>query len=289
LKQQALFFDQIGIYNLDWIFNNLRNGPLYQKDLTWFRKLELDLEWLRDNDVVIDLRDIKGQLDNDDFIENIKLREQNAGEAWELINQQIKGENVGFDKLLNNMIRGDAIAIRELVVGNRESKDISVIPTLQLKNYLYEIPNSRKVDVIDLVINKFPIPNQETPWENICDYRNNPESKKYLLNLRRWISKMSATTLSTLEIEDEFEGLINDYQAHMNLHKMKTDTVSFQALITLPLGLIENLLNLRISKLTEPFFVLRKRKLSLLEAELTAPGKELTYIIKTQDEFADSL
>jgi hypothetical protein len=33
LKQQALFFDQIGIYNADWVFDNLRNGPIYQKNL----------------------------------------------------------------------------------------------------------------------------------------------------------------------------------------------------------------------------------------------------------------
>jgi hypothetical protein len=171
------------------------------KDKAWFRKLELDLEWLRRNYVIIDLRKIEGYLDNKDFIENIKLREQNTNEAWELINRQLKGENIGISKFLDNMIRGDAIAIRKLVLGNKESEDIFVIPTLQLKNYLYELPNSRKVDVIELVIRKFPVPNQETPWENICDYRNNPESKKYLLNLRRWISKISATTFSNLEIK----------------------------------------------------------------------------------------
>jgi hypothetical protein len=74
----------------------------------------------------------------------------------------------------------------------------------------------------------------------------------------------------------------------MKLHKMKAGTTTFQTLITLPLTLMEDLIRLRFSKLPEPIFALRKRKLSLLEAELNAPGRELAYVIKAEEEFSDN-
>ena len=61
-----------------------------------------------------------------------------------------------------------------------------------------------------------------------------------------------------------------------------------QTLVTLPLELLENLFKLRLSKIPEPFFTFRKHQISLMEAEMTAPGKELAYVIKAQDEFSDN-
>jgi len=61
-----------------------------------------------------------------------------------------------------------------------------------------------------------------------------------------------------------------------------------QTLVTLPFELLENLIKIRFSKIPEPLFVLRKQKISLMEAELNAPGRKLAYVIKAKEVFADS-
>jgi hypothetical protein len=109
--------------------------------------------------------------------------------------------------------------------------------------------------------------------------------KKNLLALRRWIRKISTEEMSKAEIEEEIEWLINEFQAHIKYHKIKATTETLEALVKAPLEIIEGLVKLKLSKIPEPFFALKKRQLMLMEAELNAPGKELSYIIKTREAF----
>jgi len=150
--------------------------------------------------------------------------------------------------------------------------------------YTRELPNSRKSTVAQVVISKLPLPNNETPWEQIIDYRSNSENQKNLLNLRRWIRKISAEILSPIEIEEELEWLMNEFQDHMKLHKLKANTETLEVMVKAPFEIIENLI-FKISKIPEPFFALKKRQVNLMEAELNAPGREMAYIIKTRETF----
>src|SRR5690606_17726888 len=111
------------------------------------------------------------------------------------------------------------------------------------------------------------------------------ENQKNLLNLRRWIRKISSENLPSTEIEEEIEWLINEFQTHMKFHKMKANTETLEVIVKTPLEIIENLVKLKLSKLPEPLFALKKRQITLIEAELNAPGRELAYIIKSKDAF----
>jgi hypothetical protein len=71
----------------------------------------------------------------------------------------------------------------------------------------------------------------------------------------------------------------------MKLHKMKANTETVEVLVKLLPETIENLIKLKFSKIPEPFFAFKKRQINLLEAELNAPGREMSYIIKTQKTF----
>jgi hypothetical protein len=142
------------------------------------------------------------------------------------------------------------------------------------------------IDVVQIAINKLPLPDQTTPWEQIFDYRNDPNTQQSLFSLRRWMRKISEQNLPSHEIEEELEWLINEFQTHMKLHKMKSNTETMETLIKVPLELLENLVKFNFSKIPDPLFAIKKRQLSLMEAEINAPGKEIAYIIKTNEAFS---
>jgi len=283
LKKQALLFDQIGIYNADWNFEQIRNGPLYPIVSSWLNELELEIEWLKDKGIIIDLEKAIHPLAEIDFNKRQDVRTKHSEESWELISQFLKSQKVSSDKLIMNLAKSDALRLREYVLDFVNSEEYSVVSSLEVKDYLYDIPESRKTVINELVINKLPVPSLLTPWEKIVDYRADPESNKRLIALRRWISNTSSGNHPVSEIEEEFEGLIDDFQTHMNHHKIKTNTAILKVFLKMPLDFI----TLQWSNLVDPFFVFKEREISLTEAELNAPGKEIAYIIKAGEDFSD--
>jgi len=59
----------------------------------------------------------------------------------------------------------------------------------------------------------------------------------------------------------------------------------FQALVVGTAELIENAAKLQFSKIAKGLFQASQLKAELLNAELTAPGKELAYIYKAKEHF----
>ncbi|MBK9210482.1 MAG: hypothetical protein IPL71_20250 [Anaerolineales bacterium] len=68
---------------------------------------------------------------------------------------------------------------------------------------------------------------------------------------------------------------------------MKANTEILEVMVKTPFETIENLLKLNFSKIPEPLFALKKRQINLMEAELNAPGREMSYIIKARDTFSN--
>jgi hypothetical protein len=187
---------------------------------------------------------------------------------------------LGASQIKKESIIARFISIKMMYFEKTDS--LSLIPYYEFPN----IPSSRKSEVAKITITKLPIPDENTSWEQILDFRNDPNNQSALLNLRRWMRKVSSENLSSVEIEEELEWLLDEYQRNIKLHKIKSDTNMMEVLIKSPLELLENLVTLKFSKLSDPLFAIKKRKISLLEAELHAPGREVAYILKAQDQFS---
>jgi len=160
-----------------------------------------------------------------------------------------------------------------------------VVNTLPYTEYARKISKPNKSIVSQIVINKLPMPDNTTPWEKIIEYRNDPDTHKKLTALRRWINRTTTQNLAPLEIEEEIEFLINDFQDHMKIHKMKANAETLEVIIKTPFEIIENLLKFNFSKISDPLIAIKKMRINLMEAELNAPGKEMAYIIKTREAF----
>lgn len=295
LKQQALLFDQIGIYKLSSFYKNLQESEDLVKKLVptlpdRASAIIAELEWLQQMDVIFELT-IQEELQSQTMEQIAQMGGRKFEDAKNLLRKVIEIQtldlrNISDETSKIKLIKEQQLTMLRLMsVVMETTKKATVVTTLPYTEYSHELPNSSKSNVVQVVINSLPLPNNETPWEQIIDYRTDTETQKLLYSLRRWISKISKQNLSPLEIEEEIESLINDFQEHMKLHKMKANTETVEVLVKLLPETIENLIKLRFSKLPEPFFVFKKRQINLMEAELNAPGKEMAYIIKTRDTF----
>lgn len=145
--------------------------------------------------------------------------------------------------------------------------------------------NTKKEKVLNVIINKFPIPLENISWEQIIDFRDDEDSRRKLLGLRSWITKIGYTNLTLNEIEQEIEYLIMEYENRMKLHKMKYEYGNVE-LITMGIAeILENVVRLKFSPIAKSIFDLKKRNIDVLIGETKAPGKEMAYISKIKNEF----
>jgi hypothetical protein len=297
LKQQALLFDQIGIYKLSRFYKTLEESlDLFNKlDSTISNKAKSiisELEWLRQTGIIFELsmeeefqsqfmKDFEKQVPTQKF-EDVKhlLKKIIEIQTSDLINTKDETRKT-------NLIKEQHFAIQRLMsIVMEVTKGVTTVTTYPYTEYTRELPNSQKSNIAQIVISKLPLPNNETPWEQIVDYRNDPKNQQSLKNLRRWIRKTSSEVLSsTTEIEEEFEWLINEFQNHMNFHKMKANTETVEVMVKAPFEVIENLVKLKFSKIPDLLFAIKKRQINLMEAELNAPGREMAYVIKAKNSF----
>ena len=296
LKQRALLFDRIGIYKLSQLYKVL------EESLDLINKLDpnisnkaksiiTELEWLRQTEVIFELtieEEFQSQSMND-FEKQVPT--QKFEDAKNLFKKIIEIQisdliNIKDETRKANLIKEQHFTVLRLMSIIMEiTKGVTAVTTFPHSEYTRELPNSQKGNVAQIVISKLPLPNNETPWEQIIDYRNDPKNQKNLLDLRRWIRKISTESLLPTEIEEELEWLMSEFQNHMKLHKMKANTETIEVMVKAPLEIIEDLIRLKFSKIPEPLFALKKRQINLMEAELNAPGREMAYIIKARDTF----
>lgn len=305
LKQQALISDQIGILHLTGVINSYLKFFDGKEGRNQLDSLNLDIEWLKESEIIFEIEPIiteeflqtnigqyfaskvvEEATEWNNFSDKIEKDLLKYGEVGNISKDNINIQDVkNLVKLANSRKKLDELILRTISLDIELKQRNSVVAALSLEDYLDEAPYIRKSNVTQVVISNLPLPNNETPWEQIIDYRNDPDNQKNLLNLRRWIRKISTETISPKEIEEEIEWLISEFENNMKIHKMKANTETLEVIVKTPFEFIENLVKLKFSKIPEPLFAFKKRQINLLEAEQNAPGREMAYIIKARDTF----
>ncbi len=295
LKQYALLFDKIGILNLDYLLNH--RDKFTDEEFS-------DAIWLKEQNIIFSIDSPKYSLfdEEDNFLFEddpiLKFEKEKTEEIFTelLMNKPFslisedsaediarkwpisRGEKQTYKRIFSYLTRAIAHSIEY-------KESVTAIPLLAWSDYSFNLLSIRKSIAISVVINHIPIPDNNTPWEQIIEYRNDTKNQESLLALRRWISKISREAYSAAEIEEEIEWLINEFQQNMKLKRIQANSESLETIVKAPLELAEDLVKLKFSKIPEPFFALRKRKISLMEAELTSPGKEIAFLINTNRFF----
>ena len=142
-------------------------------------------------------------------------------------------------------------------------------------------PQDRKCEVVDVVIKALPLPDDSVPWEQIIEYRNDPESQSKFLALRIWMSEMARAEITSAEVEEKLEYLIDQYQRHMKLHRIKTNVGRLETVLVAGV----NFFSFKWGEVAQALFSSKRRELSLLQGELTSPGSEVAFIVDAREKF----
>jgi len=136
-------------------------------------------------------------------------------------------------------------------------------------------------DLYTIVLRKLPTPSPIVSWEDIIQFRNEPEQRKHLSALRLFLSELSKKNLTYKDACEKIEVMLNEYESWLKASGMKYRNSTLNALFVgaeeLAKLLTQGVMSpLRIAK---PFFEIRRRKAWLLDGETKAPGRQLAYLI----------
>lgn len=184
-----------------------------------------------------------------------------------------------FEQLLNFTETTNRLMAIQL----RELNNIDAYPILDSDIKLDS--GADKTNVIQIVLNELPMPDDSASWEHIIEFRSDPDSTHKFLDLRNWMNDVARGELPPIEIEQKLEYLMSQYQRHIALHKMKTNTGTLETVVVSTAELLEDLVKFKWGKIAKGLFSLKHRRIALMEGELTSPGSEVAYVIKARETF----
>lgn len=167
---------------------------------------------------------------------------------------------------------------------NYKCSDDSIY-TANTKATMLTGPPELQADVLQLLLPYFPQPAVDTPWERILEFRSNDESRQSLRALRRWIKKHCNSSLTTQELTEEIEYLVSEYERLYKLHEIQFTRSPVERLICNSVGIIEDIIKLRLGSAASRLFQLRKARTDFLIRLPKLDGYELRYLAEVRREF----
>jgi hypothetical protein len=165
-------------------------------------------------------------------------------------------------------------------------EDLEVFPILPALDPGPEHSGRGLEPAVRVVAELLPAPDGSTAWEAILDFRSDPDARHRLVALRRWMRSLAAENRSAHDIEDELLYLIGEYESSMRLHRLKYKRGVMEMVITTGASIVEDLVRLRFGRAAQAIFSIRRERVHLLEAERTAPGREVSFIVEAAARFA---
>ena len=140
-----------------------------------------------------------------------------------------------------------------------------------------------KRDILKFVLSVIPEPADDVSWEQLIDFKNDPDTMAKYYALTKWINEVSQKNLQLNDIEDEYKYLYHQYTNHYKIHKMKYKQSTLNVITTAAIDVLTG--QIGISGVSTSFFSIWKQNLALLEAETKIIGKEIAYIYKANKVF----
>jgi hypothetical protein len=266
LKRDALLFDKMVI-----ISSNLgRMERWFPHD---FATVHNELDWLAEQGLVQVIPYIQTA---DEFIESIDIA----------FFESLRTQKVTDESFVRSAIRLDLdFYCRMHAIDMRLKQGVEAIAHVELPEHLFKKGSVPTSDLLAMTVGFLPRPDEQTSWQQILDYRSDPDSQAKYLDLRNWMNETVTANLSPTEAEEKLEYLVSQFERHMALHKLKTKRSILETVIVSAAEIAEDLVKFKWGKLAKSLFAIGRKKAELLEAELTAPGSAVAYIWKSREVF----
>jgi hypothetical protein len=277
LKQHILIFDKLGVIDFEGLVGMMLNGGARTNEE---RKVTFELFRLLENKLVIscDIRNYLLKIEGEVKIKFLTDIQENAESMRKTIEGLPVDKQFEFDMNLWRP-REMCLAINHAERGELEA--VSIVPSLHAPPGAL----TRKGEIIQIVLENLPIPDNSTSWEQISEFKSDEENRGKLSSLRNWMNKAVRENISKGEAEDEFNELLYLYTQSLKAHKLNTKRGVIKSLVVGGAEIIENAARLKFSEIAKGFFSVQQQEVDLMKAELEAPGRELAYIYKAKEKF----
>lgn len=282
LKRNILFFDEI-IFLYDYFRTSIKKvtRPVMESGLNP-EFIKAEYKYLIENEFLIDATPY---LIKPYFYQRFwgaTSRELEKLEKLDDINLKLR-------RMMNYLYLQDTYTTRHLATLINEGLKDQLICYPIIKKFVEfnELSiESRKEDVLHIVLNRVPVPDDTVPWEQIKEFKSDSYIKHKLDELRIWITNTAINEKKTkLEIEEELQFLLNEYEQQMKLAKLSYTLSNWETVIVTTLEIIEDLVKFKWSKVAKMYFGFDKTNVELLKAEGNAKGREVAYISKVGEVF----
>lgn len=180
------------------------------------------------------------------------------------------------------------IGLREVALRLRADHDLDAVAVGDER--LIGIDSSAdRSEVIRVTLKALPVPSDLTPWEEIEEFRRDPDSRLKHLRLKAWINKVGKQNTPLHELEDELMQLLFEYEEFIRFHNIKTTKGIVEVLVTTPAEIAEDVVKMKWGKIAKAPFEIAKQQAALYDAERAAPGREVAYIFKARRHFGGGL
>jgi hypothetical protein len=99
------------------------------------------------------------------------------------------------------------------------------------------------------------------------------------------VRKMLRDDISIKELREELDYLLLQYRSQMLKHRLRVRTGILRVFLSFGAGVIENAIKLKLKDVVDLSFQVSDRIVALKDAEQSAPGKEISYLVKAHRRF----
>jgi hypothetical protein len=304
LKRSILFFDRIGVFA--YTLATLRTKALVRalsphvgrtSDLSSdaLGAVANDIEFLQSKNIAFDPRSIYESYPRPATKSTEAIEELSAffSEVKRRIEQLRKeGPYFEFDTPTEEFVHQSMARSFAHSARHGWGLDVSVVMSKPLNIAgLHAGLKQPATSVVEVVLDKLPMPSEATPWEGILDFKADEEAQGYLQGLKVWMSDMARQKLTANEASEKLDWLLFQHKKHLKLHKLKFGEGTLGGTFVAGPEVLEGILSGKwltvVGKVLGAAVSITDKKLELMKAELDNPFKEVAYIVKAQEQFGE--
>jgi hypothetical protein len=295
-KKMALFFDSL--------YMNERNFYLSKMDIKRSKALDTaekraaisEAEWLIEKGIIrlyeFGQEDFSAVRTDDILLNDAQKIDQEVKEKVIFTEEKPtkKDSEYGFflagvAALTNDLIfkmEDIRVRIAAAVLGNK-NPDQEFVPIVNsFASYQQEKP---PCSVAHFILGQLPVPDENTPWEQVLDFRADAEVKRQYYALISWINQVGQKEMPLSHIVDEYNHLYSQYLNQYSLHKMKSHLTTMELIVTAGIDFISSITQQGYVSALKDLLTIRKKQVALLKEEKDIEGRELAYIFSAVQQF----
>jgi hypothetical protein len=142
-----------------------------------------------------------------------------------------------------------------------------------------------KADVLEVVIKQIPTPGEAHSLEDIVAFREVARSQGLVQALRASIYDLARGSADPFEVSERIADLMSRYERALSIEKMSRDTGVLETIVVSTAEVAEALVKFKWATAAKKLFEVRHKRIDLMKAQLTLPGREVAYIVKAREEF----